>query len=234
MFDRLLEERDSAGAKRDLPAVLRARDDVHRDVPCIGMVLQVVEHRPAVHHGQLEVEHDRIGLELVRECEPRVASLRDDGLEATRAGDLENRACEIGVVLDDEHDPVTGLDHGAIVLDVSGQKQRRIEIELDGRAVRARRRRVVDVEFVCRRPRWCLRVRRGQVERERAALAAGRLDMDLAAEEPRNLAADRQAEPCAAVAAVRLAVRLLERLEDQLQLVLRDSDPRVEDREGEH
>ena len=57
--------------------------------------------------------------------------------------------------------------------------------------------------------------------------------MDLSAEQPRDLAADRQAETGATVAAVRLALCLLERLEDQLQLVVVDPDARVDDREGE-
>ena len=42
---------------------------------------------------------------------------------------------------------------------------------------------------------------------------------DLAAEEARDLAADRESEACAAVLAPRRAVRLLERLEDDLLLV---------------
>ena len=73
-----------------------------------------------------------------------------------------------------------------------------------------------------------------QVERERAALAGRRLDVDLAAEQARDLAADREAEPGAAVAAARRPVRLLERLEDHPQLVGGDPDARVHDREPEH
>ncbi len=73
-----------------------------------------------------------------------------------------------------------------------------------------------------------------QVERERAAFAGGRLDMDLAAEQARDLAADRQAEPRAAIAAARRPVRLLERLEDHAQLVRGDPDARVHDREPDH
>ena len=57
--------------------------------------------------------------------------------------------------------------------------------------------------------------------------AGRRLDADLAAEQPRDLAGDREAEPGAAVAARRRPVRLLERLEDQLQLVVRDPDAGV-------
>src|SRR5207247_7158246 len=70
--------------------------------------------------------------------------------------------------------------------------------------------------------------------RERRARALLRLDPDLAAQEPRDLAADREAEAGAAEAARGRAVRLLERLEDQAQLVVRNPDPRVRDGEREH
>ena len=57
---------------------------------------------------------------------------------------------------------------------------------------------------------------------------------DLAAEQARDLAADRQAEAGAAVLAAGGAVGLLERLEDDLLLVRRDADAGVADREGDH
>src|SRR5262249_34898555 len=75
--------------------------------------------------------------------------------------------------------------------------------------------------------------RRRQEERERAALARLALHMDLAAEQACDLTADREAEARAAVAAARRAVGLLERLGDQAQLVVRDADAGVADRELE-
>jgi hypothetical protein len=54
---------------------------------------------------------------------------------------------------------------------------------------------------------------------KRTALARRALDRDLAAEQATDLAADRQAEPGAAVLATRRAVGLLERFEDHAQLV---------------
>ena len=73
----------------------------------------------------------------------------------------------------------------------------------------------------------------GRKSVKRRSLADARRDVDLASEEARDLPADREAEPGAAVAPARRAVRLLERLEDQPQLVLRDPDSRVGDREGD-
>ena len=228
----LLQERDGAGAECVLPSVIGSGHDVYGDVPCVGVVLQMVQHRPAVHHRQLDVEHDRVGLELVRQREPRVAARGDDPLEAAGPRNLEHGAGEPGIVVDDQHDAVARFDRGAIVLDAGREEHRRVEAEVD-LAVRAGRSRVVDVELVRRRSRRRLLVRPRQVEGERAALSNGRGHVDLSAEQPRDLAADRQAETGAAVAAVRLALCLLERLEDQLQLVVVDPDARVDDREGE-
>src|SRR5947209_13719831 len=66
-----------------------------------------------------------------------------------------------------------------------------------------------------------------KVERERAALAYRAVRGDRAAEQLRDLPADRQAEAGAAVLSAGGPVRLLERAEDGLQLLLRDADPGV-------
>ena len=42
---------------------LDSGDDVHRDVPRLRMVLEPVEHRPAVHPRHVDVERDRVGLD---------------------------------------------------------------------------------------------------------------------------------------------------------------------------
>ena len=86
--------------------------------------------------------------------------------------------------------------------------------------------------FVARRFR--IDVPGGQEERERAPAARRALHADLAAEQARDLAADRQSEPGAAELAARRPVGLLERLEDELLLVLRDPDPGVAHGERDH
>ena len=78
------------------------------------------------------------------------------------------------------------------------------------------------------------RRRVGQQEGERSTPSPSVLvHPDLAAEQARDLAADRQPEARAAVAAARRAVGLLEGLEDQPQLVLGDADAGVGDGEGD-
>ena len=143
-------------------------------------------------------------------------------------------AGEPGLVLDDQEDPVAGLDRVAVVAadlglgGTAGEPPRG-----DGRSARARRGpargarpsaaggRAADGHVVQR-----------QVEGEGAPLAERALDPDLAAEQPGDLAADRQAQARAAVLPAGPRVGLLERLEDDPQLVRRDADPRVGHREG--
>src|SRR5262245_19716543 len=64
----------------------------------------------------------------------------------------------------------------------------------------------------------------GQVEREDAALARRADDANFAAEQPRDLAADREAETRAAVFAAGRSVGLLEGLEDDPLLFDRNAD----------
>ena len=239
--DRLLEECDSAGLERVLAPFAR-RDDVDRNVTGLRMVLQVIEHGPAVHHRQLHVEDDRVGFELVRERKARVTADGDESLEASLTSDLELGPGEIGVVLDDQHDAVSVLDVVAIVPDVTRQEQVGVELRRRG----GRGGRTAAVPFAVAREHDSLlgrvggvrvlgRLVRGrQEERERAALADFALDVDLAAEQSRDLAADREPEAGAAVTAARRPVRLLEGLEDQAELVLRDADSGVHDGELEH
>jgi hypothetical protein len=67
-----------------------------------------------------------------------------------------------------------------------------------------------------------------------AALAGRGDDLQLAAQQAGDLAADRQAQARAAVLAAGGAVGLLEGLEDDPLLVLGNADAGVGDREGQH
>src|SRR5205823_11661011 len=70
-----------------------------------------------------------------------------------------------------------------------------------------------------------------QIKRERAADARRADESDFAAEQTRELAADRETKSRTAVFAARAAVGLLERLEDDLLLVGRDADAGIHHRE---
>src|SRR5205085_11647449 len=71
------------------------------------------------------------------------------------------------------------------------------------------------------------------IERERRADARLARHADLAAEQPRDLAADGEAEARAAVLARGRCIGLLERLEDDALLLLGDADAGVDDAEGD-
>src|SRR5438874_9926581 len=122
-----------------------------------------------------------------------------------------------------------------VVADVAREQHRRVELRLleggGGRHWSAHTDRRLR-----RPPRLVLdrSVPGRQEERERAPVSDLALDVDLAAQQPRDLAADREAEARTAEAAAGRAVRLLERLEDQPHLVVRDADAAVHDGELEH
>ena len=225
-------------------AAVSGRDDVHGDVACLRMMLQAVEHGPPVHDRQLHVEDDRVGLELVCEGEPGVAALRDDPLEASFTCDLELRAGELGVVLHDQDNAISVLDLLAVVADVARQEQRRIELgRLECRDCGRSRRTIVAAlgrehhtlyDGALRLRMLDVPERGRQEERERTPLAEGALDMDLAAEQTCDLTADGESEPGPAISPARRPVGLLERFEDQAQLVLRNADARVLDRKLEY
>src|SRR5262249_50986763 len=77
-------------------------------------------------------------------------------------------------------------------------------------------------------------VNAGYEEREDPALARRADDANFAAQQPRDLAADREAEPRAAVFAAGRPVGLLEGLEDDSLFFERNADAGVADRKGYH
>ena len=203
------------------------RDDVHRDVARAGVVLQPIEDVPAVKSRQVEIQRDRIGTMLAGHLQADVAAHRGQHAEVVFAPEIHQDARKRMIVLDDEQDPVAGLDALAIVVervvvdrDVGGGER---AVDGDARfdrhggdALGRGQRRHVD---------------RRQEQRERAAASDRAREPDLAAEQPRDFAADRQAEAGAAVLAAGRAVGLLERFEDDLVLVRRDADAGVFDLE---
>ena len=73
----------------------------------------------------------------------------------------------------------------------------------------------------------------GQDKTERAALPWRALDLDLPAQQPRQVTRDRQPQTGAAVTAVTGAIDLMEGVEDRLVLVGRDADAGVTDCEDD-
>ena len=222
---RFAQVRERAGVERLLPLLLTG-DHVDGDRLRPGLALELVEQRPAVDVGQPDVERDRIGDELPRQRQSLGAGPRDQALEAAIAGQAEQNAREGRVVLDDQSDAVVRAHVLAIVFEGSGRGH-------DRRA--GRRRRQLDAQ------RWSdeLAHRRARRPLERLEEGEGRtpaglrLDRHVAAEQPGDLARDRQAQARTTVLAGRRHVGLLERFEDHVVLVGRDPDPGVADGEGD-
>ena len=85
---RLGDERERAARQAVLP-VLVQRHDLHRDVPRVGVLLQLAEHRPAEHVGQEDVERDGRRLELARQRQRLGAAHRHQHLEALVVGQVD-------------------------------------------------------------------------------------------------------------------------------------------------
>ena len=224
-----LVTKENAPRARRVLAILVERDDLHGDVPRQRILLELAEHGPAEHVGQEYVERHRRRLELLGEIERVGAARGDQHLEALVAGEVQDDAGVMRVVLDDQQDAVAGLDLQPIVRDVLhgaiGRRQPRARgpCMVSGPRHGARAAGRVGRTDVFHR----------QIEREGAALARRAVQLDFAAEQVREFAADREAEAGAAVLAAGAGVGLLERLEDDLLLFQRNADAGVGHLEGD-
>ena len=113
-----LDEVGEGAVREAVLAFFFQGDDLHRDVARGRVELELVEHRPAEHVGQENIERDGRGVELPGEGKAQRALGGDDALEALVARQAQEDARVVRVVLDDEQDGVALLDGVAIVLDV--------------------------------------------------------------------------------------------------------------------
>ena len=126
-----LDEVGEGAVREAVLALLFQRDDLHRDVPRGRVELELVEHRPAEHVGQEDIERDGGGLELPGEREAHRALGGDDALEALVARQAEQDARIVRVVLDDEQ-------HGVALFDVRCGRPRCAPRARRGRTVSSR------------------------------------------------------------------------------------------------
>ena len=87
------------------------------NVTRLRVVLEPVEHRPAIDTGHVDVERDRVGTISVSQLKPDFAIVADDALETLVAREIQQNVREVGIVLDDEYDPIARLQVVAIVLE---------------------------------------------------------------------------------------------------------------------
>ena len=91
-------------------AVFVQRDDLDRNVPRQRVVLELAQHGPAEHVGQEDVERDRGGLELLGQIQRLRAARGDQDLEALVAGEIDQHARVMRVVLDDQEDGIARFE----------------------------------------------------------------------------------------------------------------------------
>src|SRR5262249_11686664 len=113
---RLAQERERA-SREPVLTIFVERDDLHRDVPRFRILLQLVEDGPAEHIRQEHIDRHRSGPLLPRYRTRIDATSRHDDFESCVAGAVDDDACVMRIVLDDEERWIAGLDVFAVVLD---------------------------------------------------------------------------------------------------------------------
>ena len=98
-------------------ALLLDRDDLHGNVPGGGVELQIIQHGPAEHVRQEDIEGDGGGLKLPREGQGRGAAGGDDAFEPFLPRQAQQDPGIMRIVFDDQQGLVAGLDLLAVVGD---------------------------------------------------------------------------------------------------------------------
>ncbi len=127
--------RSPAPGQQGALAGLVGGDDADGDVARGEVVLEPVEHAPAVDVGQEDVQRQGVRLVLARQGQGGGAERGDQTLEALLAGRLQQDAGEAQVVLDDQQHAIARLDVVAVVADFVHHQPRRQRL-LDGVPVR--------------------------------------------------------------------------------------------------
>ncbi len=187
---RFVDEGKRAPCQRVL-AIFVLRDDLDRNMSCQRIMFQLAQHGPAQHVRQEHVERYRRRLELFRQVEGFRAARRRQNLEAFVAGEIDQNLRIVRVVFDDQENSVSRFEIEPVVRQLLGDP-------LLGRGLQRGRRRVAGGGGRAGRHRRAGIFQR-QIKREGAALAGGAVQMDFAAEQTCEFAADGQAEARAAI-----------------------------------
>src|SRR5579862_4556702 len=200
-------------------------NDLHGDVPCPRVPLQLVEHRPAKHVGQEDVERNGARQMGAGQGKGFAPAHGHDPFETAVARQIQEHPRVMRIVLDDEQHKVVGLDGVAVIgdpLDALHVGNRRVW-QHPGRGGGGLDATVLHRAGVGER----------QVEGEGAAAAGDAVEANLAAQELCQFAADRQAEAGPAILARRAGISLLEGFKDDLLFFRWYADARIRHREGD-
>src|SRR5579863_8705272 len=224
---------------------------MHRDMPGGRIVFQPVENRPAGHVGQIDVQGDGARGEFPGQSQRGSASKSNQDLDAPVVREVHQDSRKGDIVFDNQQDRVAGADQVSVVVDFNivhyrcWRGSRRRQDNIDGFAVghdhivdRRQRQPVVAALNASLHIAPCGGYLRGpclrKVQRKRAAHSGRALQTNLAAQQASQFAADGQAQTRAAVLAAGGSVRLLECLEYDALLVLRNADAGVGHGERDH
>ena len=209
--------RGSAGARRrtTLPVTAMIGSVLNRSIAA-----DRADRLVAVHDRHHDVHQDDVDVGRPLEDGERLgAALGDDDVGVAALEERGQREDVAEVVVD--HEDLRPVDRA--VVEPSDRLRSRLGAAGAPIGVRVERRRVDGLRrgVACRASAVVARPAERQVDGEGAALARRARHGDLAAEQADELAADREAEPGAAVEAGGGAVALRERLEDPLLLLAR-------------
>ena len=110
-----LGDKGECAARKPVVPVLVQRQHLHRNVARGRILLQVVEHRPAQHVGQEDIERDGRGMELARQRPGLGAAHGHQHLEALVARQIAQNARIMRIVFDNQQHGISGLQIVAIV-----------------------------------------------------------------------------------------------------------------------
>ncbi len=229
-----------------LVRIIGHRDHVYRDVAGLGIALDLIQHAQAGEVRQVHVHQDGAGAIHLRRRHALIGRMRDHALEAHLVRQVAQDHGEGGVILDHQDQARGRFNAVTVIIDGDVLKFRRrtghhlragdtdIRRGSDLRRLqgRSRRRRCGNGR---RRPHYGLlaAVNLRQREREDTALAYPALHLNIAPQQMRQVARDRQAQPGAAVLAMGAAIGLAEGFEDELMLVGPDADAGIAHGEGD-
>ena len=217
--DGFVQVGESAALKTVL-AFLFHGDDLHRDVACGRVLLEMAQDRPSQHVRQENVQTDGSGLEFPRQRQSHTAAHSHQAFEALVACQPQQDPRVMWIIFDNQQHGIALLDIVAIVghrFRTGGRQN------FHGRDFGIHR---------ARHGRTGVRLR--EVESKCAAFAKDAGELDLTPEQVGQLAADGQAQSCAAVLAAGAGIGLLESLKNNLLFFWRNANARVDDFEGEH
>ncbi len=114
---RLLHERKRA-ARQTVMAILVQGDDLHGNVPCGRILLELAQYRPAEHVGQENIERYGGRMMRARQRERIRAPMRDQHLESFVLRQIDHDARIMRIVLDDQHHAVVRREIVAVIDDL--------------------------------------------------------------------------------------------------------------------